>query len=271
MIFATGAVCLFVLFFGLLWLLGRMRFHRDVHPEVCRKISHVAMGMACLAFPAFVTDTWQILCLAALFAASLSLLRLSSSPACVALDIFRATRRRSRGEFYFIIGVMLSFILADGDRFAHSASVLLLALADAAAGMCGRVLGKVQCWGNAKTLEGSIAFATAGLLCMAFLAIAGMGYPGLWICSLVCIAATVVEGLATQGSDNLWIPLTCVICLRLPYWLPSLPDAGLLASVLMISLGVLAIWILRRLEIQSRSHAIRVACAKSLRRIYNPQ
>lgn len=123
MIFAAGGLCLFSLFFGLLWLLGRMRGRWGVHPEICRKISHVAMGMACLTFPAFVTTTWQILCLAAWFTASLALLRLSTSPVCVALNIFRATRRRSMGEFYFIMGVTLSFLLADGDRFAYSCSV----------------------------------------------------------------------------------------------------------------------------------------------------
>ena len=246
MIFAAGGLCLFFLFIGLLWLLGRMRYRWGVHPEICRKITHVAMGMACLTFPVFVTATWQILCLAAWFAVSLALLRLSASPVCVALDIFRATRRRSRGEFYFIMGVTLSFILADGDQFAYSSSVLLLAFADAAAGTWGRMLGKIQCWGNAKTLEGSIAFATVGLLCMGLSTIAGTGHPELWICSLVCVAATVAEGLATQGSDNLWIPLTCVICLRLPHWLPAGPDAGLLASMSMASLGVLAIWIVRR-------------------------
>jgi phytol kinase len=239
---------LFSLFIGLLWLLGRMRCRWGVHPEVCRKITHVAMGMACLAFPVFVTNTWQILCLAAWFAASLALLRVSAAPVCVALDIFRATRRCSMGEFYFIMGVTLAFILADGDQFAYSSSVLLLAFADAAAGTCGRMLGKIQCWGNAKTLEGSIAFATVGLLCMVFLTIAGTGHPELWICALVCAASTMAEGLATQGSDNLWIPLTCVICLRLPDWLPAEPEAGFLGFLSLASLVFFAIWILRRIR-----------------------
>jgi len=246
MTFATGALWLFCLFVGLLWLLGRMRTRWGVHPEICRKLAHVALGIACLTFPSFVTSTWQILGLAGWFTASLVLMRMSVSPIIAGLDIFRLTRRQSKGEFYFILGVTLAFILADGDRFTYSASVLLLACADAAAGTSGRVFGKIRCWGNAKTLEGSIAFAAVGILCLAAATFVDATPPALWICGLACAATTIAEGVATRGSDNLWIPLVCVLCLRLPEGLSELLDAHLLVSLTMVLSCAVGVWMFRR-------------------------
>lgn len=196
--FITGCLFLFVLFSALLALLTWIRRRWHVHPEVCRKAIHIAMGMACLTFPAFVLTIWQTLFLAVLFTGSLALLRFTASPVIARFDVFRATRCKSAGEFYFVAGIALALILAGGDRFAYFASVLLLAFADAGAGAIGLLSGKIRCWGNSKTLEGSIAFAMIGILCLIFVTATTGKNPGLVICSLVCLISTVTEGLATR-------------------------------------------------------------------------
>lgn len=244
--FLTGTSCVFAFFAGLLWLLAIIRRRWRLHPEICRKAAHVMMGLACLSLPGFVTSTWQILTLAACFIAGLAWMRRSHSASIAEVDVFRQSRRHSTGEFYFVAGVAVAFILADGDRFAYSTSVLVLACADAASGAAGRLLGRTRCWGNGKTAEGSLAFLSVAALCL-LVAVRLTGcHPGFSAGILLCLCATAAEGLTTRGSDNFWIPLTCMVCFRLQGWLPFQPDAGLAVALAAGGLGVLASRTIRR-------------------------
>jgi dolichol kinase len=244
--FLSGTVCSLALFAGLLGGIAWARARWKVHPELCRKFAHVVMGVASLAFPVFVSGNWQILLLAAAFIAALAWMRLSSSPRIMGADVFRISRGHSMGEYYFVIGVASAHILADGDRFVYATAVALLAFADAAACAVGRTVGRSRCWGNAKTLEGSLAFAGTAALCILSLAVWTGVNPGLVPCAVLCLLATVAEGLSTKDSDNLLVPLACVCCLRLPDWLPAQAGSGVWLAALLGGSGMLAVRMIRR-------------------------
>lgn len=255
--FIVGCLLLFVLFGGLLVQFAWIRRRWRVHPEVCRKVIHIAMGMACLTFPSFVSTIWEIICLGVLFAAILAILRFSSSAVIARFDIFRVTRSKSVGEFYFVAGVALAFIFSEGNLFAYFTSVLLLTFADAAAGSVGIYIGKIRCWSNSKTLEGSVAFLIVSLFCVVFATVITKENPDFLIGGLVCLIATITEGLATKGSDNLWIPFLSIICMRLPKWLPVKIDftwkLALLLGVITLLFCVKNSRASRRFELKSDS------------------
>lgn len=246
MVFWSGTICTLALFAGLLGGLAWARARWRVHPELCRKTAHVVMGLASLAFPVFVSGHWQILLLAAAFIAALSWMRLSSSPRIMGADVFRISRGHSMGEYYFVIGVASAFMLADGDRFTYATAVSLLAFADAAACAVGRTVGTNRCWGNSKTLEGSLAFSAVAAACI-FVAVLSAGvYPGWAVCASLCLIATIVEGLAARDSDNFLVPVACVICLRLPDWMPAQAGAGVWLAALLGLAGMLVVRMIRR-------------------------
>jgi dolichol kinase len=102
------------------------------------------------------------------------------------------------GSTYFLFSTILTILLFP--KPIAIASLLILILADTAAALVGRAIGRVPIWG--KTLEGSLAFF---LTSMAVVWI----YPGLNRCpgTFAALGATLIELLPTKMNDNLTIPL----------------------------------------------------------------
>lgn len=246
MVFVSGMICTLGLFAGLLGCIAWARMHWQIHPELCRKTAHVVMGIACMTFPGFVAGKWQILLLAGVFIAALGWMRRSSSPRVMGADVFRVSRARSIGEYHFVVGVAAAFVLADGDWFAYAAAISFLAFADAAACAVGRLRGRNRCWGNSKTLEGSLAFIAVAALCVLALIVWTGTSPGFAACASLCLIATVAEGFSIRESDNLLVPLASVVCLRLPDWLPVQVGAGVWLTALVGLGGTLAVRMVRR-------------------------
>lgn len=218
--YSAGCLVTVTLFVCLLLVLAMSRRRWGLSAGLCRKTLHVTMGLACLAFPEFVAGPLQILGVALLFTVLLALLRFVPRSRLGAADFLRATGEASAGEFWFVAGIAAALSLAGPDRPAYTASVLVLTFADTAAALVGRRIGRVACWGNAKTLEGSAAFAATTALCLAAL-VPGTGpHGGVFLtCGLVCLVTTLGEAWADHGSDNFWIPLLCAAGFRLPQWL----------------------------------------------------
>ena len=221
MTFAAGCFLVVILFGVLLSVLAWSRRAWQLPLEGCRKITHVGMGLACLSFPLFVSTIWHAVCLALLFAGILALLRLKPELLWGGGEVLPASRCESEGEFYFVAGVAFALLFAREDRFIYFASVLLLTFADAAAAVVGKWIGKRHCWGNAKTVEGSLAFCLIGFFCLLGPSLVLEHCYSLALLGTICLLATATEGVAERGSDNLWIPLMCVVGLQLPHWLPN--------------------------------------------------
>jgi dolichol kinase len=77
--------------------------------------------------------------------------------------------------------------------------ILVLALADPAAGFLGRRWGRVRL--GAGTVEGSAAF-----LVVSFLVV--LPFAPAWVSLVVALATAVVEAIPWPADDNLTVPLT---------------------------------------------------------------
>ena len=102
------------------------------------------------------------------------------------------------GSTYFLFSTILTILLFP--KSIAIASLLILILADTAAALIGKGIGKVPIYG--KTLEGSMAFFLTSLLIVLI-------YPSLnrFSGSVAALGATLIEILPIKVNDNLSIPL----------------------------------------------------------------
>ena len=115
----------------------------------------------------------------------------------------RFLRERERkgliGSTYFAIGALLTILLFPKE--VAIASLYILIICDASAGIVGSSLGKTYVF-RKKTLEGSIAFFVSGMIVVAFT----MKDNLFWGAAAV-FTATLVELFTLTLDDNLTIPL----------------------------------------------------------------
>ena len=214
MIDAVLAGAVLALLVGGLGLLAR-RFAWE--PETARKASHVAVGVAVLPLPwLFGWQDAPMLALAVVACAGLVALRaipaLRKRFGCALHGIARP----SIGEFAFVAGVALAFVLTHHDIAAYVAAILTLTFGDAAAALVGRRFGSHRfVVGRArKSYEGSFAFFAVAVVVAA---IAGSFVPGALGFAAVAafaLATTLAEAFAGDGLDNAAIPLAGLLALR---------------------------------------------------------
>lgn len=117
---------------------------------------------------------------------------------------------RFSGIFYTTLGALI--VMAGFGRRPDivSASLLCLALGDAAAALVGKAIGRRRIGGK-KSLEGSLA-------CLAVCAAVGLaqGFPAP-ACLAMALAATAMELMPTGVvfNDNLWMPVAAALALGL--------------------------------------------------------
>lgn len=114
------------------------------------------------------------------------------------------------GSSYFVFGAVLSIILFP--KPVAIASLYILIICDAVAGIVGSSWGRVRIFG--KTLEGSIAFFISGMIFVAFT----MWDNLLWG-TLAVVGGALVELIPTGLDDNLTIPLVAGGILTLGLWM----------------------------------------------------
>jgi phytol kinase len=182
-------------------------------PEAARKASHVAVGTACLALPWLFADVAPVLALAAVACAGLVALRTVPWLRARFGRALHGIARLSYGEFAFVGGVALAFVLAHDDKPAYVAAILALSFGDAIAALVGRRFGRhPYAVGRArKSLEGSAAFfIVAVLVCAVFPRAESVAAVAAF-----ALATTLAEAFAGDGLDNAAIPLAGLLALRL--------------------------------------------------------
>jgi len=174
--------------------------------EIKRKIVHLGTLIIPVGY-ALTSEETVILFLVPFFVALLSvdLLRLLHPGVASLFQKFffgRVLREEEKPTFmgatYFIFSTILTILLFP--KPIAIASIFILILADTAAALIGKWIGRVGIFG--KTLEGSMAFLLTALLIVWIL-------PNLnrFSGNLAALGATVVEILPIRVNDNLTIPL----------------------------------------------------------------
>lgn len=219
------------------WLTRRF----SASPEVARKTIHVAMGMACAAFPWIFERAFPVWILAGLATVPLALMRMVPAVRNGLGSALHGIKRPSYGEVLFAPAVAAVFALAEGDVVLYIIPIMILTLADAAGALFGTRWGKRR-YGSGegfKTVEGSAIFCVIAVLCGFFPLLASgrvdaMHAMGIGL--ILGVLAMMAEGISDRGFDNLVLPVGCFFVLEklIPLEMPSLVGRFLVLIVLLL-------------------------------------
>ncbi len=186
------------------------------NPEWTRKLVHVGGGLICLGFPFFVRSPWVVLGLSAALSGLFALGAHANG-----LRSLHGVARRSRGAEYYPLAVTLVFLMAQGRPWLYVASIMTLAVADAAAALVGSAYGRIryEVDGSDKSLEGSIAFFMMAFWVIHIPLLLMTDLPRetcLLAAALVALLVTGFEAVSLGGADNLFVPIgVCAILARI--------------------------------------------------------
>lgn len=203
-------------------LMVGLRFYQhrfSPHPELVRKLLHVPMGLIALTFPWLFHSALPVVLLAGLAVAWLLALRFYQPLKQQLGSVLGGVERRSLGEIYFPLAVSLLFLFSEGDPLLYCIPMLILTLADAIAAIIGIRYGKhpYTTTDGKKSAEGSFAFFTVAFLSahIPLLLLTNTGRAETLLISLTLgLLAMLIEAIAWQGLDNLFIPLGGFILLK---------------------------------------------------------
>ncbi|HSS64330.1 MAG TPA: hypothetical protein VLS27_07840, partial [Gammaproteobacteria bacterium] len=217
--------------------LSAWRRRGGVSAETARKTLHVEMGLIAAGFPWIFDSAWQVLVLAALALAWFRAVKTWTPVSLRFGDALFDVRRKSRGEFYFIAGVVAAYLLSAHEPAYYCTAILVTALADTAAMVSGWGGGRhrFRMFGSRKSLEGSSTFFHIAFACtVAVLAVMTPVQSGSIVAAALVVATvtTLLEAGARNGADNLLIPVGALAGLHLAFELPVSVHAALfMASV----------------------------------------
>jgi len=182
------------------------------HPELVRKLLHIPMGLLTLSFPWLFETALPVLVVGSLAIASLLLLRYYPPLARRFGQVLGGVKRRSLGEIYFPVSVMVLFGLTPHQPLLFCIPILILTLADAVAALIGTHYGRYRYTATEgqKSAEGSISFFTATFLSVhiPLLLFSPTGRAETLLIALILgLLVMLIEAIAWQGLDNLLIPL----------------------------------------------------------------
>ena len=120
-------------------------------------------------------------------------------------------RKHFSGTFHTTAGSLAAMLIARGDPMIVGASILQLALGDAASALVGKAFGRTKLFGGLKSLEGCLAGFSVG-----FAAALACGVRPI-AAFAAALAGALAELPATTPwiNDNFWIPAASAAALRL--------------------------------------------------------
>lgn len=177
---------------------------RGISTDVTRGGAHVVGGGFAAVFPLYL-GLGDVLLIGAVIT-----LVLATTAIRGALQSIHAVERRTIGAIALPLGGMATALAVWPTPIAFSYAALVLAVADPAAAMAGRLVGGPgwRALGGVKTVAGSAAFfGVATLITTAF---TGAAIPAV----LVALGLTIIEGALGYGLDDLAIPLAAGVMAR---------------------------------------------------------
>ena len=193
----------------------------NVHPEITRKLTHTGLCMVALTVPS-VTDSISVV----LILMGIAYLLLYLSKRFGVFGSLNNVERKTSGDASFIAALFICFsvsvLMKDPSLFYIP--VLILALADSAAGLTGVFL-KVKRWpgstwaGRAnKSYAGSaVFFFTSFLVIMMVLPAFHQAPSRVLLATSLAIGmvATLFEAFSGKGYDNITVPVVTMLLLIL--------------------------------------------------------
>ena len=234
-------------------------------PEWSRKIIHIAMGCIALAFPFIFVSRWSVVLLGFVAIGVLLALRHIKTLRQGIGTALLGVSRKSFGEIYFVISIMVVFFLHQSP-FEYIIAIAVLTFADSIAALVGISYGRhtiAQAEEDAKSSEGSIIFFMVAFIC-ALVPLQLMTEIGraevLVISFLIGLLAAMIEMVAKNGNDNLLLPLLTYSILRENIYRP-------LDSIL-INLGIMAIFFVLCIIVYKMTNLTKLSVVYSLLAAY---
>ena len=193
-------------------LLSTIRSTHKIGQELKRKSFHVGVGLASLSFPLVLNEPWKVITGMSLAVAWMSAVRVLPCLQRHFGSVLHDCERKSMGEVHFALSIAGLLLITSSSPLLFAIPVLILALADAAAAIFGRLIPSTALSGllRGKTVAGCSAFfLVAAAICVAMLTF----YTALpaWqiaLCALIVATATcLAEAICRHGLDNLVVPL----------------------------------------------------------------
>ncbi len=209
------------------------------HPEINRKMIHLSTTAIALSFPWVFRDLWPPVVVCGVAIAVMIAVRLPFMDGIVrAFGLADSRRLDGWGEFYYPAAIAILYVLYRDDRLAYIIPIVAVGAGDTAAAVIGKRFGKLRFSdpsGVTKSIEGTLAFVAATLPA-AWAALARWGGlppgPALLFAALLAVYLALLEAIAWEGLDNLFVPAGAVLLLR------ALGDAK--PELLAMHLGLIA-------------------------------
>jgi len=194
-------IIFFLILFGIVETVQRLT---GIKPDFTRKITHVLSGVTIFFLPYFL-NVQDIIILSLVF----TILLIISKNLGLLISLHKISRK-TLGEVFYPLGVgVAAFFFLPLDVQVFQFGILVLALADASAGVVGDYLIKhrIELMKNSKSLEGSGAFFLITLL-LVILFVPQPPVLSLIVPILITsLLITLVELVLVGGFDNLLLPI----------------------------------------------------------------
>ena len=166
--------------------------------ELTRRIAHILSGLfgaimgSILEPPVFITFVLVFLVI------------ISLSYGVKFFSSIHNVKRKTYGEIFLPLGILIAYLLANGSMTNYLASVLILAISDPLLGIIGDI-------SNKKLTYGSVVFFVSTLSVL----LAIFKFEQFVFVVSIALIVTLVERISSYGTDNLTIPLASSLLLKL--------------------------------------------------------
>ena len=149
----------------------------------------MGMGVVMLTLPYLFTNFLSVLVLAVFAFMTLYIIKQNRLKKSLG-SVLYGVERKSYGEFFYVVSVLLIFYLSKGDKILFSIPILILTFADSTAALIGKIYGKKQLATDnedKKSLEGSFAFFIVAFMytLVLFLLFSELVLSGLFLIDLI--------------------------------------------------------------------------------------
>ena len=187
-----------VSFLGVLLIIEYVTRKNNYKKELTRRLAHFLSGLFGIA-TGLTLDSWVFITFAIVFLGIIS-----ASYAIKFLTSIHGVKRKTYGEIFLPLGILSAYLIS-GPTTNFVVAVLILAISDSLAGLVGdlKLFNKGR-W------TGSVFFFLSTFLILVFF----FKEQQLIVLLGLALIVTIVERFSTYGTDNLSIPISASLLLK---------------------------------------------------------